>query len=116
MKWEYLVKDEWPEAFAVFFAALGFIIAILLQSPYYSYLSILLAGFLSARLFYIKKPKEPILPFILIILGFLLGYLLGAIWVNRYVILISYALGFGISWYLHKKKILGIFKNELFLK
>jgi hypothetical protein len=116
MKWEAFVKEEWAESFAVLFAALGFIIAIFLRSPYYSYLSVFLGGFISARLFYIKKPKEPILPFVLIIVGFLFGYLLGAIWVNRFVVLISFAIGFGISAYLHKKKILGIFKSELFLK
>jgi len=109
-------KDQWVEVLSLFFVALGFVIALLLQSSYYSYLSVLLGGFISARLFYLKKSKEPILPFILIILGFLVGYLVGSFWVNRTLIFLSFGIGYGVSTYLHKNKILGIFKSELFLK
>ena len=108
--------EEWAETFALVFLFVGFIISVLLQSAVLSYLSVLLAGFMGGRIYYIKKLHEPILPFILIIIGFLLGYLLGNFWSSRLWTLIFFGLGFGISHYLHKKKILVIFKSENFVK
>ena len=110
------LEEQWAETFAVFFLALGFIVSVLIKSPYYSYLSVFLGGFISARLYYFKRFKEPILPFILIIVGFFFGYLAGSIWVSRLAVFVSYSIGFGVSYYLHKKKILVIFKSELFFK
>lgn len=112
IKWD----EQWAEAFSLLFLAVGFIIAILLQSPFFSYVSVFLAGFVAGRVYYIKKSKEPILPFVLIILGFLVGYLLGSFWASRFVTILFFAVGFGISYYLHMKQILVIFKSEDFIK
>jgi len=112
IKWD----EQWAEAFAVFFLVLGLIVSVLLRSAYFSYLTIAFAGFLAGRLYYIKYAKEPILPFILIIIGFLLGYLVGSFWINRFLVLILFALGFALSYYLHMKDILVKFKSRNFIK
>ena len=42
MKWD----EQWAEAFALLFLVLGFVVSILLQSAYFTYLSVFLAGLL----------------------------------------------------------------------
>ncbi|MBI2665183.1 hypothetical protein HYX12_01010 [Candidatus Woesearchaeota archaeon] len=109
-------EDEWAEALALFFLFLGFVISVLLQNPTITYFSVFLAGVLAARIYYIKRFREPILPFILIIIGFLVGYLIGNFWTSRVWSFIFFSIGFSVSYYLHLKKIVGIFKSENFLK
>jgi len=108
--------EEWAEVSGLFFMVLGFVISILLTIPILSYLSVIIGGFLSGRIYYIKRYAQPILPFIIMICGFLLGYLLGGFWVNRFWVLILFAVSFGVSYYLHMKKILVIFKSRNFVK
>ena len=112
IQWE----EQWAEAITVFFAAIGFIIAILLGSALFTYLSVIISGFLAGRLFYMRRFSEPIFPFIMMIVGFLVGYLLGSFWASRFWVLVFFALSFGISYYLHLKEILVIFKKEHFIK
>ena len=108
--------EEWAEAFTLFFLFIGFIISILLQSPVLSYLSVILAGGMAGRIYYVKHHHEPIGPFVLMILGFLVGYLVGNFWTSRIWTLIFFGAAFWTSYYLHKKKILVIFKSESFVK
>ena len=110
------LEEQWVEAFLILFLALGFVLSVLMKNPFYTYTSVFLGGFIGGRVYYIKRYKEPILPFILIIVGFLFGYLMGSLWVSRVVVLLFFALGFMLSYYLHLKKILVIFKSESFLK
>ena len=112
VKWE----KNWPEVFALSFLVLGFILSIVLRSPLLTSVSILLAGFIAGRVFYCKRYQEPILPTILVIVGFLLGYLLGGFWSSPIWTIFFFTAGFLGSYYLHKKKIIGIFKNEGFVK
>jgi len=109
-------KEEWVEVLSAFFVVLGFILSILLQSPGFSYITIILSGLMAGRVYYTKRYKEPILPSILIIAGFLVGYLIGSIWISRFWVLVFFLAAFYLSYYLHLKKILVIFKSEDFLK
>ena len=52
----------------------------------------------------------------MMIVGFLVGYLLGGFWASRFWILVFFALAFGVSYYLHLKEILVMFKKEHFIK
>lgn len=116
MAFEIHWEKDWPEALIFIFLVLGFVLAVLLMSAVFTYLTILISGFLAGRIFFIKRYKEPILPFVLIIAGFLVGYFLGSFWANRFLILVLFGMAFGVSYYLHKKKILVIFKSQDFLK
>ncbi len=108
--------EQWAEVLALVFLGIGFILSILLISPFFSYLSVLVAGGLAARFYYLKRYREPILPFILIILGFLVGYLIGSFWVSRLWITVLFLGGFGGSYYLHLKKIFTIVKVKPYIK
>jgi len=108
--------EQWAEVVALLFLVLGFFISALLHNPTFSYIIVFLCSFLAGRVFYMKRFSEPILPFVLIILGFLLGYLIGSFWVSRFWILVFFAIGFISSYYLHLKKILVIFKSKDWIK
>jgi len=110
------IEEQWVETLTLLFLALGFVTAVLLQNSFVSYLSIFLAGALAGRIYYVKKYKGPILPTVLIILGFLFGYLAASIWASRILTLFFFALGSAVSYYLHVKEILVIFKSEGFIK
>lgn len=113
---EFHIEENWAEVLALLFMVLGFVVSILMFNIWLSYLSVILAGAITGRIYYMKKHTEPIFPFILIISGFLIGYLLGGVWVNRFIILILFLGSWWGSYYLHLKKILVIFKSERFLK
>ena len=108
--------EEWVEVFTLFFLFLGFVISILLQSPFLTFVSVFLSGGLAGRIYYSKRFREPILPFVLMIIGFLLGYLLGNFWTSRFWTFFFFFLGFGLSYFLHMKKIFTIFKSEYFIR
>lgn len=110
------LEEEWAELSALFFIVLGLVVSVSLQNPLLSYITVISAGFLAGRIYYIKHQKEPILPFVLMIVGFLLGYVVGSVWVDRIWVLILFVLAFGISYYLHLKQILAIFKSRRFIK
>lgn len=110
------LEEQWAEVLSVFFLILGFVLSILLNNVFFSYLSIILAGFTAGRVFYVRRFREPIFPFILIIVGFLLGYLLGSFFANRVILLVLFAGSFVGTYQLYMKKILVIFKSEDFLK
>ena len=109
-------NETWAETSTVVLLLVGFLLSILLFSATLSYLTVILAGLLSGRIFYLKRFKEPIFPFILMILGFLFGYLLGGFWVSRWVVVIFFAIAFGVSHYLHTKKILVPFDGQGFIR
>jgi len=112
MKWD----EQWAEVLSLTFVALGFILALLLQSVFFSIITVFLGGFVAARTYYLRLHKEPIFPFILIIIGFLFGYLVGNIWSSRLLTLIFFILGFALSYYLHVKNLFVIFKSRDFIK
>src|SRR3989344_1064157 len=112
IKWE----EQWAETFALLLVVTGFILSILLRNALLSYVSVLVSGFIAGRIYYIKKYKEPILPFVLMIVGFLLGYLIGSFWTSRILTLVFFMGAFVLSYYLHVKEIVTIFKSENFFK
>lgn len=112
IKW----SEYWVETFVVGFMILAFILAVLLNSSIAIYITSVFAGFTAARVFYFRRFKEPIFPFIIIIIGFLIGYIIGSFSANRILTLLLFVSAYAGSYYLHKKKIIVIFKSESFLK
>ncbi len=94
----------WAEVLFICLLVVGFIIALFIQSPVLNYLVIFAVGLMAGRLIFMKKGKQPLFPFFLIILGFLLGYALGSVIVNRTWVTILFVLGAIVSYYLHKKE------------
>lgn len=108
--------EDWAEVLMVALAVLGVIVSIALRSAIFTYITAVLAGFQSGRILYLKRLKEPIFPFVLIIVGFLIGYLIGSFWANRILVLILFLVVFWLSYKLHQKGIITTFKSELFVK
>lgn len=116
MNFNLKLETQWPELLSLLLLTLGFLISISLRVPFLTYITIFLAGILSARGFYFKRYSQPILPFLILIGGFFIGYLLGSFWANRILVLFFFTLGFALSYYLHKEKSLVIFKSKSFFK
>ncbi|MEK6950535.1 MAG: hypothetical protein AABX13_02320 [Nanoarchaeota archaeon] len=110
------LHEDWAEVLAVALAVIGLIFSVALRSALFTYLTALLAGFQAGRILYLKHLKEPIFPFVLIIIGFLMGYLLGSFWANRVLIVMLFTALFWLSYKLHQKRIITTFKSELFIK
>ncbi len=110
------LKRQWPELLMLLLAVVGLILSVLLRSALFSYLTIALAGFVAGRVYYLKKFREPILPFVLIIAGFLAGYLIGSLWVSRVAVLVVFLLVLLLSYQLHLRGILKVQRSERFVK
>src|SRR3989344_1980863 len=110
------LKESWPELLALIFALLGFLISVLISQPGLSYFSVIVCGLLAARLYYLQRYKQPILPSVLIILGFLVGYIAGSFWASRFWTMVFFFCGFALSYYMHVKGIIVSFKSKGFIK
>lgn len=109
------LKEHWEELFVLFFALLGFIISVVITQPVLSYFAVFVSGLLAGRLYYIQRFK-PILPSVLIILGFLVGYVAGSFWVSLFWTIVFFLSGFSLSYYIHVKGIIASFKSTGFIK
>lgn len=110
------LQYQWPELLTLFFTLLGFFISVLISQPGLSYLFVFVSGLLAARLYYSQRYKQPILPSVLIILGFLVGYVAGSFWVSRFWTVVFFLGGFFLSYHIHVKGIIGSFKSKVFVK
>ena len=110
------LKLHWPELLALIFTLLGFLLSVLISRPGLSYFSVFVSGLLAARLYYLQRYKQPILPSVLIILGFLVGYVAGSFWASRFWTIFFFFCGFAISYYMHLKGIIVSFKSKGFIK
>ncbi len=109
------LRQQWPELFALFFTLLGFIISVVITKPVLSYFAVFVSGLLAGRLYYIQRFK-PTLPSVLIILGFLVGYVAGSFWVSRFWAIVFFLCGFALSYYIHINGIIVSFKSKSFIK
>ncbi len=110
------LEGQWAEVLAILFAVAGFMLSVLLQHALLSYITIIISGLVAGRVFYIKHITEPILPFVLIIAGFLLGYLAGGFWASRALLVLLFVAALAVSYFLHKKGLLKLFKQERWTK
>ena len=95
----------WMEFFFVVLMILGIVIALASPSAVISYVIIFLVGMAAGRLIYIRKHNIQ-LPYFLIIAGFVVGYLIGAYYGSRRLIIILFIIGAILSYMLYDKKIL----------
>ena len=112
------IDESWVEWIALVFLILGFLLSLLTNSFFLSVIVISLSGVIIGRSFYVIKNSKGIFPFIIVVLGFLLGYLTGGFVHshNRTIIVLLFLFFAIVSYKLHDKKILVIFKSKNFLK
>lgn len=110
------LKQHWAELLALIFTLLGFMISVLISQPGLSYFSVFVSGLLAGRIYYLQRYQQPILPSVLIILGFLVGYVAGSFWASRFWTIVFFLVGFSLSYYIHVKGIIVSFKSKGFIK
>jgi predicted membrane protein len=98
------VWRSWPEWTGLVLLVLGFIVALSISSLWLNITIIFLAGMLVGRVVYKKKGNVPLFPFMLIVIIFMVGYLLGSYTYNRILILIIFIISTTISYKIHKKR------------
>ena len=102
-----MVKDmlfkSWAEAFFVVLLIIGFVLALSSQNPALTYAVSFLAGLLAGRYYFVQVGKQPLFPFFLIIIGFLIGYIIGSFNANRWIVAILFFLAWLSSHMFHKK-------------
>lgn len=96
---------NWMEIFFIVLVFLGFIAALVAPSPFVSYLMISVSGMFAGRLMYERKGRIK-LPFYVIIAGFFIGYLVGAYYGSRILIVIIFLCSSVFSYRMYEKGIL----------
>ena len=96
---------NWMEFFFFVLVAIGLLVAFFAPSAAISYLLVFLSGFFAGRLFYEKKHRE-VMPYLIIIMGFLIGYLIGMKYGDRIAVIVVFLAGAMASYKLYDKKIL----------
>ena len=98
------ILNHWGELVAMLALLVGFIVAVSLQNEVSLYTVIFIAGIISGRLLWESEVTQPMTPLYLIVIGFLLGYTIGAFGANRILIIIIFLVGGSASHYAHRKK------------
>lgn len=96
---------SWAELFFFILLVLGFLFSLLTPSAVLSYALVFCVGMMGGRLMYERKKKLQF-PYYLMIVGFLIGYLLGAYYGNRNVMILLFVIGGFLSYCLHDSGII----------
>ena len=94
--------ENWPEFIATVVLVIGFIISLSLHSAFMSYVTILLCGGMFGRFWY-GLDNEKKFSWLIVITGFLIGFLLGEYYASKRAIILLFVIGVVISHYLHAK-------------
>ena len=96
---------NWFESFFLILIIVGIVIALSAPSAAISYVIIFLSGIFAGRLIYERKHKMKF-PYIMIIAGFVIGYLIGVYYGSRMVVVALFVIGAILGYKLYDKKIL----------
>lgn len=96
------LAEHWVELVAFILLVIGFFLAAASGSAVISYFLAFFCGGLGGRIWFTTKTDTRI-AWSLILVGFLIGFVLGSFYGDRWVIIISYAGGFLVGYYLHKE-------------
>lgn len=96
---------NWMEFFFLALIIIGVLIALSAPSAVISYMIIFLSGIFAGRLLYERRNKIQF-PYFTIISGFVIGYLVGAYYGNRRIIIALFVIGTILSYKLYDNKIL----------
>lgn len=101
---------NWTEFFFAVLMVIGILIALLAPSAVISYAIISLSGIFAGRLIYERRHKIQ-LPYFMIIVGFVIGYLLGVYYGSKRVVIVLFVIGAIIGYKLYEK---GVIKDIRF--
>ena len=98
-------EENWPEIISFILLVIGFFVAIFARSAVIAYTLIVLAGFMGGRIWFRVKTGLKV-PWSIILMGFLVGFMIGARYGDKRMIVIFYIFGITVSYYLHNKGII----------
>jgi hypothetical protein len=101
----FRLLDDWAEMFALFLLFIGLVISLLSDAAIISYIMITICGFVVGRIYH-KKKGNLRFPFLIIVLGFLIGYVIGIEINNRgkfIFIILFFIVGCYIGYYFDEK-------------
>lgn len=102
---------NWVEIWFFIVLIIGFVLSIIVKSAVITYLIIFIVGMMAGRIMYWRHHMLKA-GYYIIIIGFLVGYIIASIlkpnltYGSVQVMLILFALGWLLSYYLHEKKII----------
>ena len=99
------LDKNWMEFFFLALMIGGILIALASPSTFISYVIIFISGMFAGRLIYERKNKMQF-PYIVIIAGFVIGYLIGIYYGSRRIAVALFVIGAILSYKLYDKKIL----------
>lgn len=101
---------NWMEFFFFALMVAGVVIALAAPSAVISYVIIFISGALAGRLIFERKHKMRF-PYLMIIAGFVIGYLIGVYYGSRRVVIALFVIGAVLGYKLYDK---GILKDTRF--
>jgi hypothetical protein len=93
---------NWVELSFILLLILGFVISVFVNDVLLSYALVLMAGLGSGKIIY-HKAKDFLFPHILLITGFILGFIIGHKEGSTIALILIFLAGNAISYYAHKK-------------
>ena len=96
---------NWMEFLFFVLMIIGIFIALSSPSAFISYIIIFLSGIFAGRLIYERKNKMQF-PYIIIIAGFVVGYLIGVYYGSRKIVILLFVIGAILGYKVYDKKIL----------
>ena len=96
--------SDWAEILFLVLLLVGLVIGVLSPSAAVTYLIAFFSGVMAGRI--VRERKKGVLaPYVLIVIGFLLGFVIGTFRGDRRITFLLFLLGAVFSYYLFKKKI-----------
>jgi len=99
------INENWVEYVFFVLLVLGFFLAISSGSAIVSYVIIFFCGMMGGRLLF-KLKSDLKIPWVIILMGFLIGFVMGSFYGDKRMIIFCYIFGIIFSHYLHEKGIL----------
>ena len=96
---------DWMEFFFLLLIVLGIIVALSAPSAVISYIIIFLCGMIAGRLLY-NRHRYTQFPYVIIVTGFIIGYMIGVYYGSRVIVVVLFVLGSILSYKLYDKKII----------
>ena len=98
--------SDWAEFFFFVLLLIGIIFGVLSPSAPITYLIGFFSGMMAGRLFYERKDKGRA-PYLLIVIGFIMGYVIGNFrFGDRRITFLLFLFGAALTYYLFDKKII----------
>ncbi len=95
----------WPETIAFILLVIGFFVSLGSGSAVIAYILVFMAGLMGGRIWFRVKHGFKT-PWVIILTGFLIGFMLGSRYGNKKMIILFYVFGIALSYYLHDKDII----------